>query len=119
VEFVCARQRRREKKSYDIFEYAFFSNDEIKTSGSRLHFSSATALISPKQIGNLGMWVHEFTELTLIEILNEWRKPWRNNTTFKNRPEFKLTTIPHFMAPWGLDNDCCLIPQVSRKEPKW
>lgn len=92
VEFVCARQKLRKEKSYDVFEYAFFSNKEITR--SRFHFSSATALISPKDINILGVWVHEFTEMALVELLNDWEEPWRKEIKFEKYNE----RIPHIIA---------------------
>jgi hypothetical protein len=78
-------------KCYDVTEYAFVLVDDDDT---RFHFSSATALIFVGDLDNCGVWVHEFTEMVLIQILHDWGLPWRNDVKFGRSKR----RIPHVIA---------------------
>lgn len=94
VKFVIERQEKINGKVYDATEYVFLSSKKFKSRDSRFHFSSATALICPEDINDLGFWIHEFTEMALIKLLDSWEEPWRNCILFEKCEQ----RIPHIIA---------------------
>jgi len=99
VKFVIERQKIIDSlyidgKCYDVTEYAFMTSDSFESDDTRFHFSSATALIYLGHIDNCRVWVHEFTEMALIKLLNEWGEQWRSEIRFGKRRQ----RIPHILA---------------------
>jgi hypothetical protein len=65
---------------------------------------------------DLGIYVHEFTEATIIQIMNRWRKYWYAGVHFKGYGD---TYISHFICLYGTNNGNCLEPVTKRNKPKW
>jgi hypothetical protein len=65
---------------------------------------------------DLGTYVHEFTETTVIQIMNRWRKYWYAGVQFKGYGD---TYIAHFICPYGTNNGRCLEPVTKRNRPRW
>ena len=114
VDFIISRLR--EKNCYDMTQYEFYCTTEINPPASGEHWASWTCLVAPQLVGNCGFWVHEFTEMSIIQILNRWQMPWRNRIEFAG---FKRATVCHLIAPFGVNNGRSLFPQVSKRIPKW
>lgn len=114
ADFIIPRLKKQ--KCYDIFYYEFFCSKDIKPTDAGQHFSSWVCLVAPSLLNNCGFWLHEFTEMTLAQILERWGLPWQNRIEFKG---YKSATICHFIALSGLNNGRNLNPQLSKKNPKW
>ena len=108
--------RNSQKKNYDVSDYVFFSDESVGEKDSYIHLSSRVFVVSPKQINNLGFWVHEFSELTIIGILRRMKKLQYKAVKYKG---FKSTTIVHLIVPFGLNNGRSLDPQLSKENPAW
>jgi hypothetical protein len=72
--------------------------------------------ISAKHVEDLGTYVHEFTEASIIQILIRFRKDWNRRVEFKG---YKSTYIAHIISIWGMNNDTCLEPCTRSSRPKW
>jgi hypothetical protein len=72
--------------------------------------------ISPVHAQDLGTYVHEFTEASIIQILRRWGKNWHRAVQFDNMKE---TYIVHIISPYGANNGACLEPATRRHQPKW
>lgn len=65
---------------------------------------------------DLGTYVHEFTEDTIIKIFRSWRKDWYAGVKFKGYGD---TYIVHFITLFGTNNGKCLEPCTKRNKPRW
>lgn len=110
----CEVKRMRIRHNYDarFFKY----NKTAKPLESGISFLLNKVLVADYYSEDCGFWIHEFTELAIIRILNNWGKNWKKFIGFKG---FKPAKIAHFISPYGLNNSRCLEPQKSRKDPKW
>jgi len=110
--------RKFTDKSFNAHDFAFYSGDEIKGNESRFHVSSRVFVVPKQQINNCGFWIHEFTELSIIGLIESEGLDWRRFINWK-KYGFKSTIISHIISPYGDNNERCLIPQLSKKHPKW
>jgi hypothetical protein len=109
----------RIRHNYDarFFKYCRkIKSRKVKPLESGISFLQNVVFVADCYMENCGFWTHELTELSIIRILNKWGVNWRRQITFKN---YKSAKISHFISPFGLDNNRCLVPQKLRKEPKW
>jgi len=105
---------RRIRHNYDA---RFFKYERIKKpSDSGISFLHNKIFVADCYMENCGFWLHELTELSIIRILNRWKYPWRNWVRFRG---FKEAKIAHFISPFGLNNNRCLLPQKNKRDPKW
>ena len=72
--------------------------------------------ISPFHGEDLGTYVHEFTEASIIQIFRRWRKDWNRGVQFEG---YNDTYIVHFISVWGANNGACLEPATRKHKPKW
>ncbi len=72
--------------------------------------------ISPDHAQDLGTYVHEITEASIIQILRRWRKDWNRGVQFEG---YNDTYIVHFISVWGANNGTCLEPVTRQHKPKW
>jgi hypothetical protein len=102
----------------DSTKFNFTCDDTIKENGSYVHYGENRIIIHPKQIENMGFWVHELTEVTIIKILNSnsFRKPWRRTLYFK---DYNPCRISHLISMYGLNNGRNLEPQIDENIPEW
>lgn len=99
-------------------KFNFICNNKIEEDDSFIDFGENCIIIHPKQIGNIGCWVHEFTEASIIKILNSnsFRKPWKRTLYFK---DYKPSTVSHLISVYGIDNGRNLEPQTNMDIPEW
>lgn len=74
--------------------------------------------ISPQHAEDLGTYIHEFTEASIIQILIKFRKDWNRRVEF-TKEGFKSTYIVHLISPYGMNNGMCLEPATRYNRPKW
>jgi len=74
--------------------------------------------ISPRHAYDLGTYVHEFTEASIIQVLRSFRKNWHSFVEFK-KEGLKSTYLVHVLSPYGANNGTCLEPSTHRNRPKW
>lgn len=72
--------------------------------------------ISLNHAEDLGTYIHEFSEASIIQIFKRWRKDWNRAVEFKG---YNKTYIVHFIVPYGANNGKCLEPSTKRNRPKW
>lgn len=105
-------------RTFNAYNYIFLSTDEVKKNESRFYISGRMFVISPKQINNCGFWVHEFSELSIIGLIESEGLDWRRFIDWK-KYGFRSTIVSHIISPHGLNNKRCLNPQLSKKSPEW
>jgi len=72
--------------------------------------------ISPQHAEDLGTYIHEFTEASIIQILIKFRKDWYCSVEYKG---YGKSYISHFICPYGTNNGRCLEPATKSNRPKW
>lgn len=72
--------------------------------------------ISPQHAEDLGTYIHEFTEASIIQILIKFRKDWNRRVEFDG---YDATYIAHFITPWGTANGRSLFPVTKKSKPVW
>lgn len=72
--------------------------------------------ISPTHAEDLGTYIHEFTEHTIIQILRRYHVNWYKSVSFNN---LKRTYIVHIISVFGANNGTCLEPATYKNRPKW
>jgi hypothetical protein len=72
--------------------------------------------VAPKCAEDLGLYVHEFTEAAIIQIMLKFRKDWHRFVEFKG---YKSTYVTHFISEYGANNQTCLEPATRSHKPKW
>jgi hypothetical protein len=72
--------------------------------------------VSLHHVQDLGTYIHEFTEVSIIQVLRRFRKDWHRDVEYKG---YKRTYITHFISPLGEANGTCLEPVTKRNRPKW
>lgn len=106
---------RRIRHVYDPRLFEYISNPSILKCESGFSFLREQCRVNPEYIENLSFWIHEFTEISILRILNRWKKkPFHVFVEFEG---YKRTTIPHFISLYGEHNGRNLSP--STKECRW
>jgi hypothetical protein len=72
--------------------------------------------ISSQHVQDLGTYIHEFTEVSIIQILRQFHKDWNKAVHFNG---YERTFIAHFICPFGTNNGACLEPVTKRNRPRW
>jgi hypothetical protein len=72
--------------------------------------------VSLEHSEDLGFYVHEFTEATIIQLFNKFRQRWNKDIHFDG---YKPTYIVHFVTLYGTNNGKCLDPSTKRNHPRW
>ena len=109
------RTRRHNRNAYYL---KYVCDESIGKNDSYVDFRTSEFIVHPNVIENCGFWVHEFSEIALIQLLNStWlRKPWMRTLKFDG---FRATTIAHLITPFGMKNNRNLFPQQSKNDPEW
>jgi hypothetical protein len=81
-----------------------------------IYYPTEKIEISPKHIQDLGTYVHEFTEASIIQILKHFRKNWHKDVELQG---YKRTYIVHLISIWGANNNTCLEPVTKKHKPRW
>lgn len=72
--------------------------------------------ISSKHIEDIGTYIHEFSEASIIQVMKRWKKDWNRAVKFEG---YSGTYIAHFIVPFGANNGASLEPATKRNRPKW
>jgi hypothetical protein len=72
--------------------------------------------ISPQHAQDLGTYVHEFTEVSIIRVFRRMHIDWLKDVHFK---DYERTYVTHFISLWGANNNTCLEPSTKRNKPRW
>lgn len=114
-----------ELENHDIWGFKFFSvrewkGKEKKVSDGRsgIYYSIEEVWVSPRWIENLGFYVHEFTEATIIQIFDRLGLDYNAKVHYK-KWGFKSTYIVHFISPLGTNNGCNLEPATHKNTARW
>lgn len=105
---VCKHCRSRHK-----------CNDHIRPvypSEEGIYYPIERIEISPQHATDLGFYIHEFTETSIIQILRKFRVNWHKDVHFKGYGD---TYISHFITPWGTANGRSLFPVTRKNKPTW
>jgi hypothetical protein len=105
---VCSHCRSR-RLCKDSIRPVYPSEEGIYYAIERIEFAPIHAL-------DLGTYIHEFTEASIIQILRRYRVNWHKDVTF---PKMKTTYIVHVISPFGANNGACLEPSTKRHRAKW
>ena len=109
--------RKFEERSFNAYDFEFYCGKDIKKLEAWFHIGSRVFVCSNYKINNLGFWIHEFSELTIIGIIErEGLDDWKNSVKFDG---YKKTYISHLISPYGYDNEQSLNPQKSKHIPVW
>lgn len=107
---ICAHCRSRHK-CIDHFRPVYPSEEGIYYPTERIE-------ISPKHIQDLGTYVHEFTEASIVQIMRRFRKNWHSFVEFKGAG-LESTYVVHVISPYGANNSTCIEPATKKHRPKW
>lgn len=88
----------------------------VYESESGIYYPMKEIRVHPKWAKNLGFWIHEFSEVAIIEILEEFNYNW--NAKFHPKG-FNSTFIAHFITPLGENNGCSLDPVTRKNIARW
>jgi hypothetical protein len=83
-----------------------------------IYYPTEMIEISPRHVYDLGTYIHEFTEASIIQVLRRFRINWHSFVEFKNEG-LKSTYLTHVISPYGANNETCLEPSTHRHRPKW
>ena len=109
-------------KEHDILSFSFscisdYGGRHLITNGdSGIYYPISEIRISPQYVENLGFYVHEFSEASIIQLLIEWGFDYHSKVEFKG---FKSTYIAHFITPFGTNNGCNLRPATKKDTARW
>lgn len=107
---ICKHCRSR-NRCIDHIRFVYPSEEGIC-------FPTEEIELSPQHSQDLGTYIHEFTEASIIQIFVRWRKNW--NSEFESKKwNIKHTYIVHVLSPFGTNNQKCLEPSTRRNRPKW
>lgn len=117
VDFIVSENRKRKPVSFDGLDYTFFCSKDIKPlSRSGIWFSSQVIVFHENYLERCSFWVHEFTELAVVKLLDAVGINWRKEIKMAG---FKSTTISHLISPMGARNKRCLIPETQKSKTIW
>lgn len=105
---VCEHCRSRHK----CIEYS----RPVYPSEEGIYYATEKIEISPKHAEDLGTYIHEFTEASIIQILLKMRKDWHREVKFGT---FDKTYVVHFISFYGTNNNTCLEPATKSNRPRW
>ena len=105
---------RRIRHTFDARQFEYISNPTISKCESGFSFLRGQCRVNPEFVEDISFWVHEFSELSIIRILNGWKKPVRRLVIFDG---FKSTRVPHFITPYGVKNGRNL--ETSTRGLRW
>ena len=104
---------KRIRHNYDarLFKYERIK----KPSDSSISFLYNKIFVADCYMENCGFWTHEYTELSILRILNKWKYE-NSNIKFKG---YKITSISHFISKYGKNNGRCLEPLTRKNRAGW
>lgn len=115
IDLIIARYKhfKRQRRSHNAFDYIFCMDDQ---DCGMIDIKARVFVIPPEEIESCSLWIHEFSELTIIDILTREGYDWRKSVHFKGYEE---TYIAHFITPMGGNNKCSLFPEKPEDKDNW
>ncbi|MHA1744132.1 MAG: hypothetical protein ACTSV6_07775 [Candidatus Heimdallarchaeota archaeon] len=89
------------EEKYDTTQLAFEVTEKIapRESGIYFYYSPPRLRANPKLMKRpVKFLVHEFSECSVIAILERWKIDWRREVKYDDFPPVR---VPHFISPFG------------------
>jgi len=111
------------RESHDILGFEFTCIHEWKgkvrnvtDAYSGIYYPTEEIRVSIKWVENLGFWVHEMTEATIIQVLDRLNFDYITKVHYEG---YKSTYIAHFISCFGANNGCSLVPATRKNTARW
>jgi hypothetical protein len=105
---ICSHCRSRNKCKNHV-RPVYSSEEGIFYPIEKIEISSIHAF-------DLGTYIHEITEASIIQILRRYHINWHKAVQFDGYNE---TYIVHFISAWGANNGACFEPVTRKHKPLW
>jgi len=97
---------------------------------SGIYFGIREIRVHYKKAKNLAFWIHEFTEVSMLELIERVnsqdnlgeKTKWGMIGIEMNPVQFrgyKKSRIAHFISPYGIGEEYCLDTLTKENKPTW